>query len=65
MPNMSYCRFENTLYDLRDCRNALDEGDDLPDEKSEYEYPAMINLIRMCKIIARDYGHLDTQGVRE
>ena len=25
MPNMSYCRFENTLNDLRDCLNALQE----------------------------------------
>lgn len=25
MPNMSYCRFENTLNDLVDCLNALEE----------------------------------------
>ena len=24
MANMSYCRFENTLYDLADCVDALD-----------------------------------------
>jgi hypothetical protein len=23
MPNMSYCRFENTYNDLRDCMSAL------------------------------------------
>ena len=26
--NMSYCRFQNTLIDLRDCRNALNDLDD-------------------------------------
>ena len=25
MPNMSYCRFHNTLGDLQDCKDALDE----------------------------------------
>lgn len=25
MPNMSYCRFQNTLSDLRDCREALEQ----------------------------------------
>lgn len=25
MSNMSYCRFHNTLMDLQDCRDALDE----------------------------------------
>jgi len=25
MPNMSYCRFENTLIDVNDCINALEE----------------------------------------
>ena len=25
MANMSYCRFHNTLADLEDCENALDE----------------------------------------
>ena len=28
MSNMSYCRFENTLGDLRDCRDALDNMQD-------------------------------------
>ena len=26
MSNMSYCRFRNTLYDLQDCKRALNEG---------------------------------------
>lgn len=27
MSNMSYCRFRNTLSDLRDCANNFDEDD--------------------------------------
>ena len=27
MANMSYCRFENTANDLRDCVNAIEEGE--------------------------------------
>lgn len=27
MPNMSYCRFENTLGDLQECLNAIDDRD--------------------------------------
>lgn len=27
MPNMSYCRFENTLIDLQDCISALENRD--------------------------------------
>jgi hypothetical protein len=25
MPNMSYCRFQNTLMDFEDCKDALEE----------------------------------------
>ena len=35
MPNMSYCRFENTYRELCDCVNHM-EDDDL--SKSEKEY---------------------------
>ena len=38
MSNMSYCRFENTLSDLRDCLNALkEEGMDTLESRSERE----------------------------
>ena len=39
MPNMSYCRFENTVMDIRDCINAIEEGD--TDELSSYEVSAL------------------------
>jgi hypothetical protein len=51
MPNMSYCRFENTLRDLADCANAMD--DDTSEREQEYRH----RLISLCVEIALDYGH--------
>ena len=35
MGNMSYCRFENTAADLRDCLSAIHRGE--TDDLSSYE----------------------------
>ena len=50
MPNMSYCRFENTLRDLQDCVGHMDD-----EGLSEYEAKARDQLIRLCVKIADDY----------
>lgn len=50
---MSYCRFENTLNDLKDCYEALDEN---PKELNEYEASARKKLIDLCCDIAREFG---------
>lgn len=34
MANMSYCRFQNTSNDLRDCVNTLEE-EDYPESRDE------------------------------
>ena len=52
MSNMSYCRFENTTADLRDCYDNLDV-----DDISESEKKARTRLIKLCISIAEDYGH--------
>ncbi len=54
MANMSYCRFENTLNDLIDCRNAMGESspEELLEEASDYEKRAYYELIEVCKEIA-------------
>ena len=46
MPNMSYCRFENTARDLVDCR---DNWDEVPDEElsSDHERRAKARLKKM------------------
>ena len=50
--NMGYCRFENTLTDLEDC------FDHLEDDLSESEAEARDNLIELCKTIADSYEKL-------
>jgi len=47
MSNMSYCRFENALRDLRDCDNALWDED-----LSDAEVKARSKLIKLCRKIA-------------
>ncbi len=45
MANMSYCRFQNTLSDLRDCMYALDQLEEHPKENlSPEEYLAACAL---------------------
>jgi hypothetical protein len=50
MANMSYCRFQNTLSDLRDCEEHIDDND-----LSESEKRAKEKLINLCKKIAEDF----------
>jgi hypothetical protein len=55
MGNMSYCSFQNTLEDLRDCAEALDEiGDNLA-ELSKDEARAASALIAVCQEIGRRF----------
>ncbi len=51
MSNMSYCRFRNTLADLRDCYESWGE----PLETDE-EVAARHRLVKLCQKIAEDYG---------
>lgn len=51
MSNMSYCRFQNTVLDLRDCRDHLDEVEDLSTDETN----ARLSLLGLCRCIAADY----------
>ena len=51
MGNMSYCRFRNTLMDLDDCYNHLEDID-----LDTGEQRARKSLINLCKEIAAIYG---------
>jgi hypothetical protein len=59
MANMSYCRFHNTLSDLRDCRDALSEMDDWEKELSPEEAKAAHRLFTLCREIAQDYTDME------
>jgi hypothetical protein len=50
---MSYCRFSNTLGDLRDCYEAMAEMDHTP--LSPEEHKAMVKLVKLCERIVDDY----------
>ena len=51
MGNMSYCRFENTLADMRDCLRALENGLDA-EELSSYEISALSGFASVAESIA-------------
>ena len=50
MANMNYCRFDNTLADLRDCYEHMDDNDLSKDEQQ-----ARQELIRLCVNLGGDY----------
>jgi hypothetical protein len=52
MANMGYCRFENTVRDLRDCYEHME------DELSEREAKARRRMIRLAREIVDDFGYL-------
>lgn len=53
MPNMSYCRFHNTLEDLKDC------ADFLKAHLSDDEHRARRELIAICRDIVANDDELD------
>jgi len=46
---MGYCRFENTLRELRECYDHLD------DELRDMEAKSRRRLIELCSLIASEY----------
>jgi len=55
---MSYCRFRNTVPDLLDCLENMDET---PADAEEIE--ARNRLIKLCVKIAEDYGEELNEGL--
>lgn len=55
MANMSYCRFQNTLLDLRDCYDAINSAEADDEKLSEEELKAKKRLLMLCKTIAKRY----------
>ena len=46
---MSYCRFENTVTDMRDCINAIEDQE--TDELSNYEVRALSSFLDLAREI--------------
>jgi len=53
MANMGHCRFQNTLADLRDCYDHID------DKLSDVEAEAQKALVALCAEIADDFREDD------
>ena len=58
--NMSYCRFENTVSDLRDCYDNMDR-----DDLNRSEFYARRHLIELCMSIACEYVDLLGEDFKE
>ena len=54
MSNMSYCKFQNTLLDMRDCFRDLGDlsVDQIMYDLSREEHIAAVELFRLCLEIA-------------
>jgi len=50
MSNMSYCRFRNTLTDLEDCYENMENPID-----NEEESETRLQLVELCKEISDNY----------
>jgi len=62
MSNMSYCRFQNTAPDVKDCLDNM-ENIEHPDERGEFdnfndkaEWLARLRFIKYCVAVAESYG---------
>ena len=49
MSNMSYCRFRNTLDDLRDCLQALEDEKELSKEEADSAKRMFKEFLGFCK----------------
>ena len=60
MSNMSYCRFQNTEIDLRECVSELEYADDLKSlELSSDESRAMKRMYSLCSRYVDEYERLN------
>lgn len=61
MPNMTYCRFENTFKDLKECLEALEwEGlEGVYENANEREKKFILKLLEVSKDIASYYEDLE------
>jgi hypothetical protein len=54
MANMGYCRFENTVQDLEDCQEHMEDTG-----LSSTEITYRRRLIELCIDIANDFGDME------
>jgi hypothetical protein len=57
MANMSYCRFHNTDIDLRDCLNAIDDGEYASTEERGKAHRMIEHFLGWCQDMAIIEGY--------
>lgn len=63
MANMSYCRFENTLGDMRDCLNAMREAENLTEmDLNSYERDAFERMRQLAADLQDEIDRLQEAG---
>ena len=58
MANMGYCRFENTVSDMEDCIEHID------DTLEGVEATKHAEFIALCVTVAREYGYMIGEEVQ-
>ena len=62
MPNMSYCRFSNTLLAFKDCFNEMEDARCFADMKlSEDEFVAMYRLAFYARLYLERFDELQQE----
>ena len=66
MPNMSYCRFHNTLHAMQECDNAMDEAADLAEmDLSDDEMRAFTSMFNLMQHMVEKMEQLAIADERE
>lgn len=64
MANMSYCRFQNTRIDLRDCVDEMGNAEFLEDlDLSIEEKHAMNRMYQLCQDFITEFDRLNEEEV--
>lgn len=59
MSNMSYCMFQNTYYDFKDCINALEEHLDEEYTISENEMEYAKRMYEACQVFIDRFEEIE------
>lgn len=63
MGNMSYCRFENTAEDLRDCLKAIYNGEHF--DLNSYEMKGLLSIIEDARELYYMFGDQTEEDIKK
>ena len=66
MPNMSYCRFQNTVHDVQDCVWAVEDNVTFAEMKlSRDERAAMDRMADLCREFIEQYERMEQHSEQD